>query len=67
MKVGRPGLGKPRHTAIVLIVIVAGLGAALAGAAPTMTEFALPLVNNAPHDIFAGPDGNLWFTERTHD
>ena len=27
------------------------------------TEYPLPVENAAPHDITAGPDGRLWFTE----
>jgi streptogramin lyase len=35
--------------------------------APTgeVTEFATPLVAGSPGGIAAGPDGNIWFTERT--
>jgi len=36
-----------------------------AGAAPTVTEFGAGLSPGAqPWDIAAGPDGNLWFTEK---
>jgi streptogramin lyase len=28
----------------------------------TITEFPVPQVTQAPIDIVAGPDGNLWFT-----
>lgn len=29
-----------------------------------VTEFPTPTANSQPNDIVAGPDGNLWFTER---
>jgi streptogramin lyase len=47
----------------VVFVLVAGVGASGAVAAPTLTEFALPTANSHPRDIVAGPDGNLWFAE----
>lgn len=40
------------------------LMAAPAAAAPVVTEFDLPTAGAAPQDIVAGPDGNIWFTER---
>jgi virginiamycin B lyase len=39
--------------------------AAPAAAAPTVTEFPLPTANAGAGDIVLGPDGNLWFTEKT--
>ena len=34
----------------------------------TVTNFSVGISPNAaPHDIVAGPDGNLWFTENTED
>jgi virginiamycin B lyase len=30
-------------------------------------EFAIPTVSSGPEGITAGPDGNLWFVERTAD
>lgn len=29
-----------------------------------ITEFAIPTANSGSDEITAGPDGNLWFTER---
>ena len=31
----------------------------------TVTNYPLPIANSGPVGITAGPDGNLWFTERT--
>src|SRR5688500_218892 len=39
--------------------------AAPAAAAPTVTEFPIPTANTGPGDIVLGPDGKLWFTEKT--
>jgi hypothetical protein len=30
----------------------------------TITEYPIPTADNSPFGITAGPDGNLWFTER---
>jgi streptogramin lyase len=51
--------------ALVLALLATTLlcSAASAGAAPTMTEFALPTGGRAPAGITAGPDGNVWFAE----
>jgi streptogramin lyase len=54
--------------------ILAGLTAfaavgVLPAAAPatTVTEYPTPTVDSLPHDITAGPDGALWFTEVSSD
>ena len=39
--------------------------AAPAAAAPTVTEFPIPTDAAGAGDIVLGPDGNLWFTEKT--
>jgi streptogramin lyase len=39
--------------------------AAPAAAAPTVDEFDIPTANSQPEDIVLGPDGNLWFTEKS--
>jgi virginiamycin B lyase len=39
--------------------------AAPAAAAPTVTEFSIPTPSSEAQDIVLGPDGKLWFTERT--
>ena len=31
---------------------------------PAITEFPVPTANSGPVGITAGPDGNLWFTEK---
>jgi streptogramin lyase len=36
-------------------------------AAPTVDEFGVPTPGAEPEDIVLGPDGNLWFTERSKD
>ena len=33
----------------------------------SVTEFPLPHADSRPYSIVTGPDGNLWFTESTHD
>jgi len=40
---------------------------ALATPRASVTEFPLPHADSRPYSIVAGPDGNLWFTESTHD
>src|SRR5919197_1243927 len=45
-------------------------GSAAAGstrASVKVTEFPLPTPSSRPYQIVAGPDGNLWFTERFAD
>ena len=64
----RPGPGRKRHSARVLMIL-AMVGAFLflwaqpAAAAPTITEFHVSNVG-VPQGITAGSDGNLWFTDR---
>jgi len=50
----------------VLAVAVAGArGAPAAAGAAMVSEFAVPTAGSAPFAIAAGPDGALWFTERS--
>jgi virginiamycin B lyase len=49
-----------RATALLWLLL-----AAPAGAAPTVTEFDLPTAAAEPGDIVLGPDGKLWFTEKS--
>src|SRR5260370_27786382 len=60
---------------LTLLGLLAGCGASTsqpAGRTPsptkqlkgTITEFPIPTANNDPLGITAGPDSNLWFTER---
>src|SRR5215207_485031 len=46
---------------LILLLVVA----APAAAEPTVNEFEIPTANAQPEDIVLGPDGNLWFTERS--
>lgn len=39
--------------------------AAPVAAAPTITEFPIPTPDSQPWDIVQGPDGNLWFIEKS--
>ena len=49
----------------VLLVVAPN---AFAGAPrASVTEFPLPHADSRPYSIVTGPDGNLWFTESTHD
>src|SRR5712692_6892750 len=54
---------------LALIILSTALLVGCNGSAPparpavTITEFRLP-TNGAPEGITAGPDGNLWFTEK---
>jgi virginiamycin B lyase len=41
------------------------LWAAPAAAAPSIQEFEIPTAGANPQDLVLGPDGNIWFTERT--
>src|SRR4051812_27407613 len=57
----RPLMKHSLKAAAVLWVLLA----APAVAAPTVTEFDIPTVGAEAQDIVLGPDGNLWFTEKT--
>jgi streptogramin lyase len=58
------------------LVLVAAAGLVLAAVGPVLhgsyalaaigdiTEHTIPTASSQPYDIVAGPDGNLWFTER---
>ncbi len=49
--------------AAATLAIASLCGVAVAGAAPTMTEFPLLTGGRNPAGITAGPDGNVWFAE----
>ena len=52
-------------TALIACVGLLSLSSAPAwAAAGTITEFSTPTANSGPFGITAGPDGNLWFTEK---
>ncbi len=54
-----------RALAAVLIALAAvGADIATASAAPTITEYEIPVKDLAPSGIVAGPDGKLWFALR---
>lgn len=61
----RPRLAALLTTGIVCLCLL-GLGSAPSAWALSgkIREFAVPTANSEPGDITAGPDGNLWFTER---
>jgi len=61
---------RPRLAALITTVIACGylLSSATAWAkVGTITEFPVPTSSSQPAGITAGPDGNLWFTERLGD
>ena len=49
--------------ASVVAVLALPAGASAITPTPRITEFAPLTATNAPGDITAGPDGDLWFTE----
>ena len=51
--------------ASVLVIGSAEAASAATVAPPPIVEFAVPTSNSGPGSITAGPDGNLWFTEKT--
>jgi streptogramin lyase len=56
------------HAAVAIAVAVALLGAgslAVAATAWTIDEFPVPTAFSLPNEIASGPDGNVWFTERS--
>jgi len=58
----------PRLRSLPLLALTAALAVwpATAGAVPTITEYSSGLsINSGPTDIVTGPDGNLWFTEKS--
>ena len=58
-------LSKRRPLAVALCLgLIAGLILSSTASASAITEFDVPTVNCSPWGITAGPDGNLWFTER---
>jgi streptogramin lyase len=55
--------------ALVLVALCLGKGSSVAMASgPTISEFEAGLTPNVGlWGITSGPDGNLWFTEETHN
>jgi streptogramin lyase len=60
----KPALMRRIPPAALLLGALVVLGAGVAGAAPLgqITEFSAPGSN--PAQVVAGPDGNLWFSDR---
>jgi streptogramin lyase len=56
----------PAICALLVLFGCGGSGSSPPAKRPTGTivEFTIPTGNSWPLDIAAGPDGNLWFTER---
>src|SRR5216684_1342561 len=58
------------HLTALLTALIACVGLLSLSTAPawatagTITEFPIPTASSTPRGITAGPDGNLWFTER---
>ncbi len=50
----------------VFATALAAALAAVAAAAPSLTEFPLPTPNRDPLGIARGPEGNVWFTENAN-
>lgn len=68
MVIQRIARGRTRRTAVAAALVVALLtvgGAANAATPWTIDEFPILTVAGLPNEIVNGPDGNLWFTERT--
>jgi streptogramin lyase len=59
-----PVVGK-RILSTLLVVASFGVSLSAPAAGQLVEEFRLPSPNSTPNDIIAGPDGNLWFTERS--
>ncbi|MFY9550232.1 MAG: hypothetical protein WAU32_03710, partial [Thermoanaerobaculia bacterium] len=51
-----------RSAALILALVVASLTGVARG--QVITEFPVPTASSSPSGIAAGPDGNLWFTEK---
>jgi streptogramin lyase len=68
MVIQRIGRGRGRRTvmAAALVVGLLTVGGGASAATPwTIDEFPTLTVAGLPNEIVKGPDGNLWFTERT--
>ena len=49
----------------ILLLTIGLLGAAfICQAQITLTEYPIHTANSSPHGIAAGPDDNVWFTQR---
>jgi streptogramin lyase/PKD repeat protein len=66
-RISKEKAGRRRRHRPSAVLILALLGAGLAGVLPgqTITEFTLPVAGSGPYEIVTGSDGNLWFTEST--
>lgn len=56
---------RPSHRIVLALVAAGTFWCAAVRAAPVIQEFPLPTANSGPASITGGPDGNLWFVERT--
>jgi streptogramin lyase len=54
-------------TALLLATAALAAAPALSAAAPTLTEYPVPKESGGPWGIAQGPDGNMWFTEKSGD